>query len=84
MQFISTMKNGRTYAKLRSTAAASTPGYPLLELVEGGTTRATGINFPQRTFITKDGSRSGTPAQFGACRCGDHLPADRFRRRKQS
>ena len=61
MQFVSTMKNGRTYGNLRSTANNVHPGYPLHELVEGGTIRYTGINFPQRTFIIKDGSKVWNP-----------------------
>lgn len=53
---ITTLKNGRTYGMLRIQDR-----YFIVELVEGGVIRNTGIVFKQRTFMNEDGSKITNP-----------------------
>lgn len=58
---ITTLKNGRTYGMLRIR-----DNYFIVELVNGGVIRNTGVVFKQRTFIHEDGSKITNPGtSFG-------------------
>jgi hypothetical protein len=61
MRYIVTLKNGRTYARLRTGNK-----YTIIELVKGGSARYTNISFPRSAILSRDGSKIvGSPPIIG-------------------